>query len=205
MPATDVLILNRKERLQRDFYATADCVFYTFLFLLPLALFFSMLGGIGYWMSQENIAGNKLNDAFNLRTCEVLTVDHFYNASDLTCVDTFTYTWQFVDVPVIYSQKEFRRRSSSDCLLDLDITAANATFSVTLVNKTNTCFRLLPQFEAYTEYFNCAEVVQANVSAGRCSTLLFPTTTYDSTPSIVIAVILLFCMGFSWGFCSEGN
>ena len=181
MPATDTLVLSRfRRRLQWLGNGLEQlCVA---LILVSSAVTFGGICFLTYVETRPQYAPEECFDAS--RDCEVVSVTHVYNVSDLTCTDSFVYVWKFFSSPVLFEQVERRRRDADECFLDLDISERNATFA----NGTNTCFRIKPLYESYDEHFNCAPVLESNnATVGRCQTLFSPVSTYDA--SLVIALM----------------
>ena len=189
MPATETLALTRFERRVKYCQDIAEeaC---SLLFLLGCC---AGLVALIVLTGVETVVQYYPELCFDVASdCEVLSITHEYNVSDLTCADSFVYVWKFFTSPVLFEQVERRRSVEDECVLDLDISEQNST----LRNGTNECFRLQPMYAAYAEFFNCAPVLESNnVTVGKCQTLLTPVSTYDATllyglMSIVVFVCL---------------
>ena len=187
MPATDTLVLSRCQRRLRRIGGLVENICGV-LSVLAILTFFG--GMITLTVIEVTVQYNP-KDCFDAsRDCEVLSVTHVYNVSDLTCTDSFVYVWKFFNSPVLFEQVERRRRNQDECLLDLDFSERNATFT----NGTNTCFRFKQLFAGYEEYFNCAPVLESNnATVGRCQTLFDPVSTYDASFFVVVMAILASC------------
>ena len=200
MPATEVVILTASERRRRFAAGCFEAISVFFIALIPIAMIVGVYGGLTFWISLESTAAETPIDGFRKFACEVLTVDHRFNSTEFFCTDVFTYTWKTFRSPVVYIQKDFIRRRAADCLLDLNISAEDARFQ----NGTNICREVIDLYQPYTPYFNCAPVLESNnASAGRCKTLLAPTSTYDATANLAIGIVLLFVVGGVFGACGD--
>ena len=199
MPATQVPILPASERRKRRAQDCCVAIVILLFVLIPISVFVGAVGGITFWIILESTAAGKPIEGFNEFACEVLTVDHRFNSTEYFCTDVFTYTWKTFRSPVVYIQKDFIRRRATDCLFDLNISAEDARFQ----NGTNICHEVLDLYQRYTPYFNCAPVLEFNnASAGRCKTLLAPTSTYDATVNIALGIFFLVVLG---GLCARGG
>ena len=203
MPATQELMLTRSERRRRKLLQNFNSSIVCFLTALALLAIPGSLGGIIYWMITDSTVADKPVDCFDVvKNCEVLTVTHGFCAS--SCVDTFTYTWKLPVSPVEYLQTESVERAKSNCPVELDISAKNATFPA----GTTQCFSVNSRFSSYTSAFNCAKPFRTNnrtISSGTCVSLLPPTSDYDASFAVGIGAFLLvyLCWTFFFGGCSE--
>ena len=182
MPGTPIRTLTKAERRQQRAFEVvclglAGIVFGTFAVFL---VFYTVLDLIVIFNTDLCFTA--------ARDCEVVSITHEYNASDLTCSDSFAYVWKFFESPVLFEQVERRERARDECFLDLDISEKNATFR----NGTNTCFRVNELFSLYTTNFNCAPLKEKNATeVGRCQTLLPPETNFTGVLSWVLLGICL--------------
>ena len=199
MPATDVVILTASERRKQYAEGCCEAIVTFFIFLIPISVIVGVFGGFTFWMSIETTASETPINSFEKFPCELLTVDHRFNSTEFFCTDVFTYTWKTFRSPVVYIQKDFIRRRATDCLLDLNISAEDAPRK----NGTNICYKVLDLYQPYTPYFNCAPVLEFNnASAGRCKTLLAPTSTYDATANFAIGTLAQIGLVFACGLWS---
>ena len=163
-----------------------------YVFEAVCALFaLGMCAGLGFATYVEFTADFYPEEAFDvINNCEVLDVIYSYNndsESQGLCFDQFLYIWKLPDSAVTFKQLEARPRAFGECLLELDISEANASFS----NGTARCYRVRQLFESYIESFNCAPIFEDNnATASPCQTLFRPTSSYDGTVTLAIVIFL---------------
>ena len=185
MPATDELILTRHQRRVRWAFNIAWYVFEAVCAIVALGV----CAGMGFAVYVEFTADFYPDEAFDVvNNCEVLDVIYSYNndsESQGLCFDQFLYIWKLPDSAVTFKQLEARPRAFGECLLELDISEANASFT----NGTARCYRVKQLFESYKEFFNCAQIFEDNnATASPCQTLFRPTSSYDA--SVVVGVVI---------------
>lgn len=199
MPATEVLALTRGQRRRRYCWNLFGEFCARFIILVIFVAFIGMC----FFAYLETTVTYHPRECFDLlQNCEILEVVHEYNKSNPLCSDIFEYTWSLPGSPVVFRDRELRRRAASECLLDLNIGVENASFR----NGTNRCFRIKSLFNDYSRVFSpCARVLELNNgSASECQTIFTPTSNYDATLSIILVVVYgtYFCcqvFGFIFG------
>lgn len=188
MPATEVVLLSSSERRRQRLESFGFFAITLGTLTLFLGVVAAVFGSIGYWLALESKVAFFPLECFERIFCDVLSVDHRFNASDPACVDVFVYTWKTFDSPVVYIEEETRGRFATDCQQDLNVSTVDAK----LQNGTNSCYRVLDQCLPYVSFFTCAKVFDLNNgTVSKCQTLLTPTSSYDPTVSIVFGMILL--------------
>ena len=139
----------------------------------------------------------------SVQGCEVLSVIRGTSASG--CKDVFVYTWKLPNSDQIYSEEE---EVNSMC----DLSMQNVTTNSTLQVGKFTCFRIQELFSIYHKSFNCAELINSELSsANGCNRALAPERQPQSNNIDIIAVavilILLMVIGalvVAYSFYQEG-
>ena len=117
--------------------------------------------------------------------CEVLSVNRATNATTSGCKDVFVYIWKLPNSAQIYSEEE---EVNSRC----DLSMQNVTTNSTLKVGKFTCFRIQELFSIYHESFNCAELINSELSsANGCNRALAPERQLHANNIDIIAVAVL--------------
>lgn len=200
MPITGLQNLSFAERRRQYWDDNFESIVVVTVLIVTVCLGSFLNYRVSSWVFKEVRVAYFPETCFQRVSCEVLTVEHRFNSSMFFCTDIFRYTWKYFASPVVFVQEEYQKRKATDCLMELNVTAANAR----LQNGTNACHFVSDKCHPYSSYFNCATVLEANnVTVRSCHTLLNPTSTYDAISSLLLGAILVLIISLFPACCAN--
>lgn len=160
-----------------------------FLSCVCLSVIATSIAGLLAWILIEGIVAEHVMLCFDrIANCQVVASEFIAASRSSNCSGKFVYKWQLPDSETAFIQEEEVNLEASKCAPANSIGLDKVRFSVGI----HPCFRVKDHYAAFTEYFNCADVLAPNnAEIGPCQTLFPPASSYEGGASNPIGIVLL--------------